>query len=108
MGNGAFDFSPLKARTGRILWVPQSRNRMTKLIKLTIALASAFALSSTFALATTVRHRSNVRIHHLNSDIPQVRSGFFHPNYGNPDRSTGVSAGGYLWNGRSASEWGGG
>ena len=29
-----------------------------------------------------------------------------HPNYGNPDGT--VSAGGYMWNGRSASEEGGG
>jgi hypothetical protein len=36
------------------------------------------------------------------------RSGFLHPNYGNPDGATGVSAGGLMWNGRSASEWGGG
>ncbi len=51
----------------------------------TIALASAFALSSTFALAKTVRHKPSVRTY----DLP-------------------VSAGGYMWNGRSASEWGGG
>jgi hypothetical protein len=44
----------------------------------------------------------------LHRGIPQVRSGFLHPNYGNPDGPTSVSAGGYLWNGRSASEWGGG
>ena len=61
----------------------------------TIALASAFALSSTFALAKTVRHKPS-------------RSGFLHSNYGNPDGATSVSAGGYMWNGRSASEWGGG
>jgi hypothetical protein len=29
-------------------------------------------------------------------------------NYGNPDGATSVSAGGLMWNGRSASEWGGG
>jgi hypothetical protein len=40
--------------------------------------------------------------------IPLRRSGFPHPNYGNPDGATGVSAGGLMWNGRSASEWGGG
>ena len=33
---------------------------------------------------------------------------FLHPNYGNPDGATSVSAGGLMWNGRSASEWGGG
>jgi hypothetical protein len=70
----------------------------------TIALASAFALSSTFALAKTVRHKPSVRTYDLHRGIPLGRSGFLHPNYGNPD----VSAGGYLWNGRSASEAGGG
>ena len=75
-------------------------------MKLTIALAFAFALSSTFALAGKVRHKPSVRSHDLHRVIPQVRS--VHPTYGNPGGSTGVSAGGYLWNGRSASEWGGG
>ena len=36
----------------------------------------------------------------------QIR--LLHPNYGNPDGATGVSAGGLMWNGRSASERGGG
>jgi hypothetical protein len=40
--------------------------------------------------------------------IPLGRSGFLHPNFGNPDGATSVSAGGLMWNGRSASEWGGG
>jgi hypothetical protein len=77
----------------------------------TIALASAFALSNTFALANTDRHKPSVRTYHLHRGqrgIPLVRSGLSHPNYGNPDGPTGVSAGGYMWNGRSASEWGGG
>ena len=74
----------------------------------TIALASAFALSSTFALANTVRHKPNVRTHDLHSGIPLVRSRSLHRNYGNSDGPTSVSAGGYMWNGRSASEWGGG
>jgi hypothetical protein len=74
----------------------------------TIALASAFALSSTFALAKTVRHKPSVRTHDLHRSIPLGRSGFWHPNYSNPGGRTGVSAGGYLSNGRSASEWGGG
>ena len=74
----------------------------------TIALAFAFSLSSTFALANTVRHKPNVRPHDLHRGIPLVRSGFSHPNYGNPNGPTSVSAGGYMWNGRSASEWGGG
>jgi hypothetical protein len=74
----------------------------------TLALACAFTLSSTFALAYTVRHERNVRTYDLHRGIPQVRSSSLHPNYGNPDGATGVSAGGYMWNGRSASEWGGG
>lgn len=74
----------------------------------TMALACAFALTTTFALAGTVRHRSNIRTYGLHRAIPLVRSGPLHPNYGHPDGATGVSAGGYMWNGRSASEWGGG
>jgi hypothetical protein len=74
----------------------------------TIALASAFALSSTFVLAKPVRHKPGARTYDLHRSIPPGRSGFFHPNYGNPDGATGVSAGGLMWNGRSASEWGGG
>jgi len=57
-------------------------------MKLTIALACAFALSSTFALANTVRHKPSVRIHDLHRGMPQVRSGFLHPNDGNPDGPT--------------------
>ena len=74
----------------------------------TIALASAFTLSSTFALADSGRHRPNVRAYELHRGIPLARSRSLHLNYGNPDGATGVSAGGYMWNGRSASEWGGG
>jgi hypothetical protein len=74
----------------------------------TIALASAFVLSSTCAFAKTVRHKSSVRTYDLHSGILPGRSGFLHPNYGNPDGATSVSAGGLMWNGRSASEWGGG
>ena len=78
-------------------------------MKLTaIALASAFALSSTFALANTVRHKPSARTYNLHRGIPLVRSGFLNPNYGNPDGSTSLSAGGSMWNGRSASEEGGG
>jgi hypothetical protein len=74
----------------------------------TIALAFAFSLSSTFALASPVRHRPSVRIYDSHRRIPLVGSRSLHLNYGNPDAATGVSAGGYMWNGRSASEWGGG
>jgi hypothetical protein len=74
----------------------------------TIALAAAFALSSTFALAKEVRQKPNVRTHDLHRGMPLRSSGFLHPNYGNPDGATSVSAGGVMWNGRSASEWGGG
>jgi len=72
----------------------------------TIALAFAFALSSTFALAKTVRQKPGIATHDLHRGTPLGRSGFLHPNSGNPDGS--VSAGGVMWNGRSASEWGGG
>jgi ABC-type oligopeptide transport system substrate-binding subunit len=69
----------------------------------TMALASAFALSSTFALAATVHHRPSIRTY----DLHKRKSGVRNPTYGNPDGPTTVSAGGYLANGRSASEAGG-
>ena len=74
----------------------------------TIALASAFALSSTFALAKTVRHKPSVRTYDLHREYRWVDQVFLHPSYGNPDGPTSVSAGGLMWNGRSASEFGGG
>jgi len=73
----------------------------------TIALASAFALAITVAPAKTVRHRPGLRTHHLQRAIPPGRPGFSYPNYGNPGGPTGVSAGGFMSNGRSASEFGG-
>jgi hypothetical protein len=76
---------------------------------MTIALAFAFALSSTFAFAKTARHKPSVRTNELyRAGIPLVGSGSLHPNYGNSDGATGVSAGGYQSNGRSNSERGGG
>jgi hypothetical protein len=81
-------------------------SRMMKHMKLTtLALASAFALSSTSALAATVHHRQSIRTY----DLHKRQSGYpnAYPKYGNPDGATTVSAGGYLSNGRSASEWGG-
>ena len=69
------------------------------------ALAFAFGLSGPFALAKTLRHKPGIRTH----DLQRGRAGLLHPNYGNPDSSASpASAGGYLWNGRSGSEWGGG
>jgi hypothetical protein len=79
-----------------------------KLTTIALALAFAFSLSSTFALANTVRHKPNVRTYDLHRRVPLAGSRSLHPIYGNPDGSTSVSAGGYMWNGRSASEWGGG
>jgi hypothetical protein len=77
---------------------------MMKHMKLTtIALASAFAFSSTFALAATAHHKRSNRTY----DLQKRRSGVLNPTYGNPDSPSTVSAGGYLWNGRSASERGG-
>jgi hypothetical protein len=63
----------------------------------TIAVASAFALSNTFAHAKPVRHKPSVRTYDLHRGIPLGRSGFLHPNYGNPDGATSVSAGGLMW-----------
>ena len=70
---------------------------------------SAFALSTRLALATTVRHKPNVRIYDLHRSMPLAKSRFLYRNYGNPDGATSLSEDGYtMWNGRSASEWGGG
>jgi hypothetical protein len=68
-----------------------------------ITLASAFALSSTFTFATTVHRKPSIRTY----DLHKRKSGVPNPTYGNPDGPTTVSAGGYLSNGRSASEAGG-
>jgi hypothetical protein len=73
----------------------------------TITFACAFVLSGTFALASTVHRRPTVRAYAWHEGVPLVRSRFPRPNDGGPGGSTTVSAGGYLWNGRSASEWGG-
>jgi hypothetical protein len=73
----------------------------------TIALASALALSSTFAPANAARHRLSVRTYHLHMGIPLFRSGFSHRTYGIQNGPAGVSAGGLMSNGRSASEFGG-
>jgi hypothetical protein len=68
-----------------------------------IVLASAIALCDASALASTARHKHDVRVYHSRRDMPPVRPGFVPP-----DGATSVSAGGYLPNGRSASEAGGG
>ncbi|MDB5581622.1 MAG: hypothetical protein JWR80_6798 [Bradyrhizobium sp.] len=82
--------------------------KLTTIALASAALASAFALSSTFALAKTVPHKPSIRTYDLHRGIPLGRSGILYPNHGNPDGATSVSAGGLMWNGRSASEWGGG
>ena len=69
--------------------------------------SSALAASTRFVPANTVRHKPNVRTRDMPRSIPRARSDFLHLNYDNPDGPSGVSAGGYLWNGRSASEQGG-
>jgi hypothetical protein len=69
-----------------------------------VAVALVITLCSSFALANAVRHRPSIRTYGLQRAVPPVRSGSSHPNYGNP---TGMSSGGYLWNGRSAAESGG-
>jgi hypothetical protein len=56
----------------------------------------------------TVRRKPSVRTYDLHRGTSLGRSGFLYPNYDNPDGATGVSAGGLMWNGRSASEWSGG
>jgi hypothetical protein len=68
-----------------------------------IGLTTVLALSDASALANPARHRPSVRTYRAQRNIPPVRSGFVPP-----AGATDVSAGGYLPNGRSASEAGGG
>jgi hypothetical protein len=75
-----------------------------------IGLTTMLALSDASALANPARHRPSARVYHaqrdippVQRDIPPVRSSFVPP-----AGATDVSAGGYLSNGRSASEAGGG
>jgi hypothetical protein len=70
----------------------------------TIALASVLALASTIALAGGVRHKPNARTY--DTRVPRVGSAVVPQSYGNSNGI--VSSGGYMWNGRSASEEGGG
>jgi|SRR3954453_13866912 hypothetical protein len=91
-----------------MIMVMTNRGRKTMLrvnmaAKSAMAVGLAIALSSV-ALAKTARHKPSIRTHGLQRALPPVKSGSSHPNYGNP---IGVSRGGFVWNGRSASELGG-
>ena len=90
-----------------MIMVMTNRGRKTMLrvaAKSAMAVGLAIALSSSVALAKTARHKPSIRTHGLQRALPPVKSGSSHPNYGNP---IGVSRGGFVWNGRSASELGG-
>jgi hypothetical protein len=64
-----------------------------------------FALSSTSALANTVHHKPSVGTHDSHWGIPAIRSGSSYDNSVGPN---GGPAGGLTWDGKDASEWGGG
>ena len=73
-----------------------------------LLLVSSFATQATAHMRTNKNsHRAHVRTYSSHSDIPLARSGFFNSYAGSPNGPTSVSAGGVMWNGRSASELGG-
>jgi hypothetical protein len=82
-------------------------------MKITYLLA-ALLLVSSFATQATAHmrisqssHRARVRTYRFHRGIPLARSGFFNSYDSGPNGPTSVSSGGVMWNGRSASEFGG-
>jgi hypothetical protein len=73
-----------------------------------LLLVSSFATQATAHMRTNKNgHRAHVRTYSLHRGIPPARSGFVNSHDSSPNGPTSVSAGGVLWNGRSASEFGG-
>lgn len=82
-------------------------------MKITYLLAAALLVSS-FATQATAHirtnrgsHRVHIRTSSLHRRVPQTKSGFLNSYDSSPNGPTSVSAGGMMWNGRSASEYGG-
>jgi hypothetical protein len=75
----------------------------------TLLLVSTFATqASAHTRAYKTSHHAYVRTHSLNRRMPLARSRFYNSYASGPNDPGGVSAGGEMWNGRSASEFGGG
>jgi hypothetical protein len=73
-----------------------------------LLLVSSFATQATAHIRTNKSsHRARVRTYSLHRGIPLTRLGFVNSYDSSPNGPTSVSAGGVMWNGRSASELGG-
>jgi hypothetical protein len=74
-----------------------------------LLLVSSFANQATAHIRTDKNsHRAHIRTYSLHRGIPVARSGFLNSYDDSANGPTSVSAGGTMWNGRSASEYGGG
>jgi hypothetical protein len=78
-------------------------------------LLAALLLASSFATQATAHtrihkhhHRLHVRTYGLYMGVPMARSTFVNSYDDSANGPNSVSAGGTMWNGRSASEYGGG
>ena len=74
-----------------------------------LLLVSAFATqASAHTRHYRTSHRAHYRTYSMFRGIPMARSHFYNSYASGPNDPGGVSAGGEMWNGRSASEFGGG
>jgi hypothetical protein len=80
--------------------------RITHLLA-ALLLASSFATQAT-AHTRTHKHHHPLHVRNLYMSVPMARSAFVSSYDSSANGPNGVSAGGTMWNGRSASEYGGG
>jgi hypothetical protein len=74
-----------------------------------LLLASSFATQATAHVRThKYHHRLHARTYIMQEGIPVARSAFVNSYDSSPNGPNSVSSGGTMWNGRSASEYGGG
>jgi hypothetical protein len=82
--------------------------KITRLL-VALLLASSFVTQATAHVRTDKHHhRRHVRTYGLYMGVPMARSAFVNSYDDGPNGPNSVSAGGTMWNGRSASEYGGG
>jgi hypothetical protein len=75
----------------------------------TLLLASAFATQATaHTRHYKTSHRAHYRAYSMYRGVPTARSHFYNSYASGPNDPGSVAAGGEMWNGRSASEAGGG
>lgn len=73
-----------------------------------LLLVSSFANQATAHIRTNrSSHRVHIRTSSLHRGVPLAKSGFLNSYDSSRSGATSVSAGGTMWNGRSASEYGG-